>query len=94
MPLIPKTLNVALEEAFNKALLVFAETIKNNPPGVDVSDNARNLAAKTFANIATPAIDLYIKSQTIIIPPGQAVVAPPPSGAGTTIAPSSPAIIT
>jgi hypothetical protein len=94
MPLIPNVLNVALEEAFDKAMLVFAETIAKSPSGVDVSNNARKAAAKTFASIATPAIDLYIKSQTIIIPPGQALTAPPPAGVGATVAPSPPAIIT
>lgn len=94
MALIPTTLNLALEQAFDKAMFVFAETIINSPPGTDVGDEARKAAAKTFANLATPAIDSYIRSATIIVPPGQVVVAPPPSGAGSTTLPSPPAQIT
>jgi hypothetical protein len=93
MPLIPTTLNVALEQAFDKAMFVFAETIANSPQGTNVADNARKAAAKTFASIATPAIDTYIKSATIIVPPGQVVVAPPPAGTGSTTTPSLPAVI-
>ena len=93
MPLIPTTLNVALEQAFDKAMFVFAETIANSPQGTNVADNARKAAAKTFASIATPAIDTYIKSATIIVPPGQVVLAPPPAGTGSTTTPSAPAII-
>ena len=33
MPLVPPTLNLALEEAFDKAMFVFAETIANSQPG-------------------------------------------------------------
>jgi len=54
MPLVPVTLNVALEQAFDKAMFVFAETIANSPQGTDVADKARKAAAKVFANIATP----------------------------------------
>lgn len=93
MPLVQPTLNLALEQAFDKAMFVFAETIANSPQGTDVADDARKAAAKVFADIATPAIDLYIKSATITIPPGQLVVAPPPAGAGSTTTPSLPAII-
>jgi len=93
MPLVQPTLNLALEQAFDKAMFVFAETIANSPQGTDVADDARKAAAKVFANIATPAIDLYIKSATITIPPGQLVVAPPPAGTGSTTTPSLPAII-
>jgi hypothetical protein len=74
MPLVPNTLNVALEQAFDKAMFVFAETIANSPTGTNVADKAREAAAKTFAAIATPAIDTYIKSATVTVPPGQAVL--------------------
>lgn len=93
MSLIQPTLNTALEDAFDKAMLAFEETIANSIEGTDVGDKARKAAAKTFANLATPAIDEYIKSATIIVPPGQGVSAPPPSGSGATITPSPPAII-
>lgn len=95
MPLVPPTLNLALEEAFDKAMFVFAETIANSQPGTDVADEARQAAAKVFANIATPAIDLYIKSATITVPPGQLVVTAgsPTNQTGSTTTPSAPAII-
>ena len=80
MPLVPNTLNVALEQAFDKAMFVFAETIANSPAGTDVADKAREAAAKTFAAIATPAIDTYIKSATVTVPPGQIVVAASAAG--------------
>jgi len=95
MPLVSATLNVALEQAFDKAMFVFAETIANSPQGTDVSEKARKAAAKTFAALATPAIDLYIKSATITIPPGQAVSSASAAGPvlGATTVPSPPAII-
>jgi|688.fasta_scaffold01148_34 hypothetical protein len=95
MPLVPTTLNLALEQAFDKAMFVFAETIANSPQGTNVADKARKAAAKVFANIATPAIDVYIKSATITIPPGQVVSSVGPTGPvlGSTTAPSPPAII-
>lgn len=95
MPLIQTTLNIALEEAFDKALFVFAQTIAKSPQGTNVADNARKSAAKTFAALATPAIDVYIKSATIIVPPGQAVTTAgsPAAQAGSTVSPSAPAII-
>jgi hypothetical protein len=98
MALVPILLNVALEEAFDKAMFVFAETIANNPERTNVADIARRAAAKTFAAVATPAIDLYIRSATITIPPGQTVNSltttpvPIPS-VGSTITPSLPALI-
>jgi hypothetical protein len=95
MPLVQPTLNTALEQAFDKAMFVFAETIANSPQGTNVADKARKAAAKVFANIATPAIDLYIKSATITIPPGQVVSSVGPTGPvlGATTVPSPPAII-
>ena len=95
MPLIKNTLEPVLEEAFEKAMLVFAETIKNSPAGTDVSDDARKSAAKTFAAIASTAIDSYIKTATIIVPPGQVVTAASAAGpvTGATTTPSAPAII-
>jgi len=95
MPLVQPTLNLALEQAFDKAMFVFAETIANSPQGTDVADDARKAAAAVFANIATPAIDLYIKSATITIPPGQivATAGSPAAQTGATTAPSPPAII-
>jgi hypothetical protein len=95
MPLISTVLDSALEQAFDKAMLVFAETIKNSPVGTDVGDQARQAAAKTFSSIAAPAIDSYIKSATIIVPPGQVVATAgsPAAQTGATTAPSPPAQI-
>jgi hypothetical protein len=96
MPLVPQTLNAALKEAFDKAMFVFAETIADSPAGTDVADQARAAAATTFASLAAPAIDAYIRSQTIIVPPGQVLSAASAAGPvlGSTTAPSPPAIIT
>lgn len=96
MPLIPQTLSSALEQAFDKAMFTFAETIAGSPAGTDVADDARKAAAKVFAELATPAIDIYIKSATVIVPPGQAVASATPAGPalGSTTTPSTPAIIT
>ena len=67
MPLTPSVLQLATEEAFEKAMLVFAEFISNNPVGKDVSSEARTAAAKTFALIITPAIDAYIRSGVVTV---------------------------
>jgi hypothetical protein len=95
MPLIKNTLEPVLEEAFSKAMEVFIESVKASPAGTDVSENARNAAAKVFAQIATDAIDSYIKSATIIVQPGQIVTAASAAGpvTGATTSPSSPATI-
>jgi len=95
MPLIKPTLENVLAEAFDKGMFAFAETIKNSPQGTDVSEEARKIAAKTFAAIASTAIDAYIKSATIIIPPGQVVSSASAAGPvlGSTTVASPPAII-
>ncbi|MFM2010075.1 MAG: hypothetical protein RLZZ479_466 [Bacteroidota bacterium] len=95
MALIPDTLNLALKNAFEQAMLEFANTIASSPQGTDVSFEARLAAAETFAAIAAPAIDSYIRSQTIIIPPGQSVTTAGSAVAqtGATVAPSPAAII-
>ena len=95
MPLIPTALSASLAEAFKNAMLVYEETIANSVAGTDVSVEARERASITFAAIATPAIDLYIRSATITILPGQIVSSVGPTGpvAGATTSPSLPAII-
>ncbi len=85
MPLVPQTLNVALEQAFEKAMFVFAETIANSPTGTNVADKARQAAAKTFASLATPAIDTYIKSATVQVTIPSGLVT---QGASTASAPN------
>lgn len=96
MPLVTTTLNTALASAFEQGMLVYQTTIAASP-GIDVGAAARVAAAAAFSNIATPAIDLYIKSATIIVPPGQVIVGAgggPAPVSGATSAPSPPAIIT
>lgn len=78
MPLIKPVLEAQILAAFQK--------LSNS--GGDLASAQRTLA-KELAN----AIDIYIKSATIIIPPGQAVTAPPPAGVGSTVSPSPPATI-
>lgn len=72
MPLIKPILEAALAEAFDKGMFVFAKTIAEGPAKTDISEKAREAAAATFASIAAPAIDLYIKSATVIVPIGVA----------------------
>jgi|OM-RGC.v1.031031813 hypothetical protein len=97
MPLVSSTLNIQLAAAFNSAMQEFL-TISAQPngnTGVDKSQEAITAASETFARIATPAIDAYIKSATITIPPGQLVITAgsPTAQAGSTTTPSFPAII-
>ena len=99
MPLVPQTLNVALEQAFDKAMFVFAETIANSPTGTNVADKARQAAAKTFASLATPAIDTYIKSATVTVTgtnaPGQITLVPvPPAPAPVPLPTTTPGVVT
>lgn len=94
MPLVSQTLNTALVQAFDKAMLMYTTVIESaikDPTNVnpeEISKTAREEAAKTFAEIATPAIDAYIKSATVTVPPGQVVLsasaAGPVTGATTT----------
>jgi len=91
MPLIKPILQASLAEAFDKGMLVFADTIKNAPSGADVSKNAREAAAATFALIASTAIDLYIKTGTVTVPPGQVVAGAAAAGV-VTAATTSPGI--
>ena len=97
MPLIPPILNTALTSAFSAAMYDFIN-ISAQPgtnDGVDKSALAISTASATFSGIAGPAIDAYIRSQTIILPPGQTVLTASAGGAGTgaTSSPSPPAII-
>jgi hypothetical protein len=95
MPLIPPILNTALTSAFSAAMYDFinisAQPSTNN--GVDKSALAISTASATFSSIAGPAIDAYIRSQTIIVPPGQISATVITTGAITTTTPSPPALI-
>jgi hypothetical protein len=90
MALVKTVLDEALQEAFKQAMTEFINVTKNSN-AKDVSDAAIAAASSKFATVASTAIDAYIKSATIIIPPGQAVLVPP--SAGSTTSPSLPAII-
>lgn len=78
MPLIKPVLQSAILAAFKK----------QSAPSVSLEAAQSQLAA----DLAT-AIDSYIKSATVIIPPGQGVLAGAPPGPGATNAPSPPAQI-
>lgn len=94
MPLVPSVINAAMDAAFVAGMEAMAAYSTGDDKQKDVSKDAVIAAgAAAFAAVAGPAIDAYIRSQTITIPPGQLVVAPPPAGAGATTAPSPPAII-
>ena len=98
MPLVPPILNSALTAAFSAAMQDFIN-ISAQPgtnDGVDKSALAISTASATFSGIAGPAIDAYIRSQLIILPPGQAVATAgsPAAQVGATTAPSPPALIT
>jgi hypothetical protein len=105
MPLVSKTLEMKIEsiakDAFKNAMIKYKdETSKiTGNDGKDVFSTANSAASAEFAKgmkkIATE-IDLYIKSATIIIPPGQVVATAgsPAAQTGATTAPSPPATIT
>ena len=76
MPLIKPVLEMQILVAFQK--MSNSET--------DMAQAQRDLAK----DLAT-AIDSYIKSATVIVPPGQAVTTS--GGAGATASPAPPAII-
>jgi hypothetical protein len=94
------------QQAFYKAMEKFSEiastqtgntgkdifSVANQEASVVFSNEMKNLA-KDIASVVSINVDIYIKSATIIVPPGQAVTAPPPAGVGTTTSPSAPATI-
>ena len=109
MPLVPPVLDTALKTtlnaAFAAAMTDFVTVIKAGPKTGNDSE-ALNLTAAivssslVFSNLAGPgisaAVDAYIRSQTIITPPGQTVATAGSAAAqaGATTAPSPPALIT
>jgi len=95
MPLVPSIILAAMDSAFVAGITAMEAAAQTN------IDNSKEIVSETqikaaggaaFAAIAGPAIDAYIRSQTLIVPPGQLVVAPPPAGTGATTAPSPPII--
>lgn len=95
MPLVKPTLEKALEAAFSQAMYEFINSVKDNQ-GEDVSKKAITKAASKFSKMAATAVDSYLKSATIIVPPGQVVSSASAAGpvAGATTTASPPAIIT
>lgn len=95
MPLVKPTLEKALEAAFSQAMYEFINSIRDNQ-GEDVSAAAISKAAAKFSSLAATAVDTYIKTATIIVPPGQVVSSASAAGpvVGATTAPSPPAVIT
>ena len=78
MPLQKPVLQAAILAAFQK----------QSAP----SSNLAAAQAQLAADLAT-AIDEYIKSAKITLPPGQLVIAGSPPGPGATVAPSPNALI-
>lgn len=96
MPLVPSIINAAMDAAFVAGMEAMAAYSTGKDDQKEASKDVVIAAgAAAFATIAGPAIDAYIRSQLITIPPGQ-VVATAGSAvaqAGATTAPSPPAII-
>jgi len=101
-PLITTHTQKAFYDAMKKFKEVSAQQTGNT--GVDVFDNANSQASQVFSDVmkklaediastVSTNVDLFVKSATIIIPPGQVVVAGAPPGPGTATAPSPPALI-
>lgn len=95
MPLVKPTLESQLIAAFNAALKVFMDQMKSSGSSESAVNSARTNAANKFGKDAATAIDAYIKSATIIVPPGQVVATAgsPAAQTGATTAPSPPATI-
>jgi hypothetical protein len=106
--LLPK-INSISKDAFKAAMEKFnsvsAEQNGGNE-GTDVFSNANNQASTEFANImkdlaaeiskaVSDGVDSFIRTATIITPPGTAVATAgsPAAQTGATIAPTAPAII-
>jgi hypothetical protein len=92
-------LNSSLASAFSQAMYKFLEInqenierVKNGENPVDLSNKSITEASKVFSDVASPAIQSFIKSATIIIPIGGVFVATP-AGPATNPAPTAPAQI-
>jgi hypothetical protein len=92
MPLVKPVLQAQLDKAFADALKRMFQIAQDGGTSATQAQ-AITAAAAIFGNEASTAIDAYIKSATVIVPPGQVVVAGAPPGPGATTAPSPPAII-
>lgn len=94
MPLVKTTLELQLKTAFEDAMNKFLSVARSGGLN-DTSNQAILQAAQEFSGKASTAIDAYIKSATIIVPPGQVVATAgtPAAQTGATTAPSPPAQI-
>ena len=96
MPLVPPVIISGMDAAFvagMNAMNSFStgeDPARQNDPGTVIA-----AGAAAFAAVAGPAIDSYIRSQLIVVPPGQLVATAGSlaAQAGATTAPSPPAII-
>lgn len=94
-------LNSSLADAFSKAMYKFIEInnenivrVQNGENPIDLSEKSISEASMIFSNVASPAIQDFIKSAEIIISPGGVTVVTSPSGGpATNTNPTSPAII-
>lgn len=84
MPLVPNTLNAELVRAFAEAMDQFIQTTQG-AKDEDVSARAIKAASTKFAEIATPAIDAYIKSASVQVTIPSGLVT---QGASTASAPN------
>ena len=94
MPLVKPTLQSELMEAFKAAMNDFIDNSKSTK-NKESADTAISKASQTFGEKASAAIDKYIKSATIVVPPGQlvATAGSPAAQTGATTNISPPAKI-
>jgi len=96
-PLIDTRTNKAMADALNALINVDLSSTANNKQ-VRIKQAADAFAAEMkkmsedIAKCVSDNVDTFVKSATIITPPGQAVTTAT-GGPGTTISPSSPALI-
>lgn len=97
------------KDAYYKAMQKFREVSSTQVgnTGKDIFDSANSQASQVFSDmmkklsadiskVVSENVDIFVKSATIIVPPGQAVTTAgsPAAQAGSTVAPSLPALIT
>jgi len=96
MPLVPPVIISGMDAAFVAGMQAMTAFSTGDDPAREVTqDQVIAAGAAAFAAVAGPSIDAYIRSQVIILPPGQlvATAGSPAAQVGATTAPSPPAII-
>ena len=99
-PLIDTRTNKAMSDALNAMLDVDLTSVANTKD-IRIKKAADAFAAEMkklsedIAKVVSDKVDIFVKSATIITPPGTAVATTgsPSAQAGTTVAPTAPAII-